>query len=113
MRLNNPKDKESIQENLRQGEATEFWQLILQGIDDSIEYLQNLRDGEDINDLPADEYKITAELLKAKIANMKKMKDFPQSLITYLDSPDQREGNFDPYYTADEIAKARREGTEH
>lgn len=107
-KLHDPKQKENVQEIMKQGQVQEFWLLILEAVDESIEHLQDERDGEEIKTLSADEYKLEAELLKAKIANLKKLKNLPQTLIQSLNSPDQSQPNFDPYYVPEDF---RQRGT--
>lgn len=102
MDLNNPKDKESVQETLKLGIKTDFWKLILQALDDSVEHLNNLKASEDFKDLPPDRYKLESEIVKAKKEFLEKLKGMPTTLINYLESPndnsDEGEENFDPYY---------------
>ena len=103
MKLDNPKDKEAIQETLKQGKLTEFWNIIEQALDDSIKHLQYMQDGEEIKDLPADQYKLEAELIKAKKSYLEKLKHFPDTLGLWLVDPDQSEKEFDPYLKPEEI----------
>ena len=55
------------EEILRQGALTEFWKLLVAGIDKSIAHLESERDSEDMSDLPAERYKVEDLILKAKI----------------------------------------------
>ena len=97
MRLENPKDRASIEETLRQGESTEFWGIIKQALEDNIDQVQAQLDGDEIAELPASEYKIKAEILKWRKNHIKSMLDLPQSVIAHLKSPDQTEPDLDPY----------------
>ena len=110
MILNDPKNKENIKEILSQGIATEFWSILLQALDESIIHLQKEQDSDDMRDLPAEQYKVEAEILKAKRANLHKLKDLPTSIIAWLIQPDQSEPNFDPYFTAEELKKEIKQG---
>ena len=103
MRLDNPLDIESVKETLLQGQSSEFWLLVLQSLEQSIARLEGERDGEDIKDLPAEQYKVESELLKAKISYLKHLKEIPATIIQWLQQPDQSIPNFDPYYTVDEL----------
>lgn len=103
MNLKNPKDKKDIQETLRAGEKTEFWHIITQALEESIEHIENELNSEDMSALPAESYKITSEVLKSRRDNLRKLLDIPKTIIMYLDSPDNEQENLDPYQTADEI----------
>jgi len=97
MKLDNPKDRESIQEVLRQGQQTEFWHILTQALDDSIEHIQSELDGDGITGLAPDKYKVMAEILKGRKKDLKKLKELPEILIVYLENPDQTAPDFDPY----------------
>jgi len=62
-----------------------------------------MQDGEEIKDLPADQYKLEAELIKAKKSYLEKLKHFPDTLGLWLVDPDQSEKEFDPYLKPEEI----------
>ena len=107
-----PQDKANVQEILRQGAASRFWEILCDAIDDSIHYLQGLQDGDEINELSPEQYKVQNEVLKAKRANLKKLKEMPLTLSEYLNDPNAfGEKNYDPYYTSEELAKEL--GIEH
>lgn len=102
------KDAKNIQEVLRRGQKDQFWKIICQALDDSIEHLQKEQDDEDIKDLPAEYYKLENELLKAKRKFLKHLKDIPNSLIAWFEEPagnKEKEENFDPFYTSEELKK--------
>lgn len=104
-----PKNIESAKEILRTGTSTEFWRLICNALDDSIAHLQAEQDGDDIKDLPSEQYKVEAELLKAKRKYLVHLKGLPNTLIQYLTEPPdntEKQKNFDPYYTASELGEA-------
>ena len=101
-----PKDKANVQEILRQGMSSRFWEIICDAIEDSIFYLQGLQDGDEINELPPEQYKIQNEVLKAKRANLEKLKKMPLTLSEHLNDPNAfGEKNYDPYYSSEELAK--------
>ena|SRR3990167_2888634 len=102
------KDKKSIKAILDRGAKTEFWAIILEALDETIVHLQDELNGENIQGLPADEYKFYNELLKTKIAYLNKLKRFPQTLGTWIAEPNQTSPNFDPYLKpADFIRKSK------
>jgi hypothetical protein len=105
MKLSNPKDKKNIQKTLRQGAATEFWQIILQALDESIQYLQNQQDSEEMRELSSEQYKVENEILKAKRANLKILKELPSTIMGWLENPDQSEPEFDPYNKPEDFEK--------
>lgn len=103
-----PKSVDSAKEILRLGQATEFWKLICDALDDSIVHLQKKQDDDDIEDLPAERYKVETELLKAKRKYLAHLKRLPEALIAYLTQPAgnlEKDHNFDPFYTAEELGK--------
>ena len=69
----------------------------MQALDDSKASIQSLVDGDDLAELPPDQYKLQMELYKAKKAYLEKLKDLPETLIEWLTSPDTARENFDPY----------------
>lgn len=107
--LNDPKQKATIRETLKAGQATEFWAIIVQSLNDSIAHLQKEQDGESMADLPPERYKVEAEILKSKRANLEKLKNMPTDLSSWLTSPDQTQPNFDPYATAEDLTPKEEE----
>ena len=91
------KDSKSRQEILRQGMKSEFWQIISEALRDSKNHLRNEQDADELKDLPADQYKVENELLKAKIKYLDKLADYPNTIIGWLENPNQEEKNYDPY----------------
>ena len=89
-------DKSSI-EIIRLGTQGEFWRLILQTLEKSIEKLRNDQDRDELKELPADQYKLENELIKAKIQFLKKLMETPDSIIRWLQDPDNSSVEFDPY----------------
>lgn len=97
MSILNTKKSDDIKEILNIGEKEEFWRIIVDALDQSIEALQNLADSEDMKDLSPERYKLENELIKAKINYLKTLKNTPENLRSWLSSPDNRGTNFDPY----------------
>ena len=91
------KDKENIKEILASGAKGEFWGIIVDALDETIEHLLSELNGDAITTLPPEQYKLENELLKTKIAYLKKLKNFPQTLGEWATTPDQKTPNFDPY----------------
>jgi hypothetical protein len=89
-------DKASI-EIIRLGKQSEFWKLLLQALEKSIKKLEADRDGEDLKELPNDQYKVENELIKAKIQYLKKLMETPDSIVSWLQDPDNSSVEFDPY----------------
>ncbi len=56
-----------------------------------------------IRELPADQYKIEMELLKAKEDYLHRLIDLPDTLIAWLQEPDNTIEDFDPFMKADEM----------
>jgi len=103
-----PKRVEDVKELLKVGQTTEFWILICEALDDSIEHLQSEQDGEEVKDLPAEQYKLEVELLKAKRKYLKHLKNLPNGIIAYITQPEvnlEENENSDPYYTPEELRK--------
>jgi len=99
MRFDNPKDRDSIREVLKQGVKADFWKIIIQGLDAIIENLQKEQDSEGLKELPAEQYKVESEILKAKRKYLKDLKEFPQTLLSDLDDPNEnnKPEDLDPY----------------
>ena len=103
MKLKNPADSKNIQEVLRQGLNTEFWQIIAQAIDDNIENPQEQMDSDKLFALPPDQYKLENEILKEKRRHYQKLKELPLTLISWLQNPNQNEPNLDPYHVKEDF----------
>ena len=96
-RLDQKMDRDAVVEVVNAGKSTEFWNLLRQAIDESIEHLQGVGDSDDIKDLPPDRYKLEMELLKAKKNYLKRLKDYPDVIINRVTDPESYDFNFDPY----------------
>lgn len=95
-------DKKAAEQVLKEGMKTPFWELILETIKESKDAIQSAQDGKDINDLPADEYKIQNEVFKAKKKFLDQLAVTPDNLISWLQHPDNKQKNFDPYAEPEE-----------
>ena len=94
--------KKDKQEILRQGKNSDFWRVIVEALKESKEYLQKITDSDDLKELPADQYKVENELLKAKRKYLDKLSELPDNLILWLENPDNKKPNFDPYSTIED-----------
>ena len=97
MRLDEPKDKETIQAVMNEGMKGDFWKLIREYLDIKIEVVRNEKKGSDLRLLPAEEYKVSNEIMNSREQNFEDLKDIPETIIRYVESPDQTEPEFDPY----------------
>lgn len=97
------KQKKSAEEILKQGMTTEFWILIVKALKESKEALQRLQDGEEIADLPPEQYKLKNELFKAKKEYLDTLSKTPENIISWLQSPNNEETDFDPYKKTGEV----------
>ena len=88
---------QSKQEILRQGQQSDFWQIIITYLKESKEHLRQQQDSDNLKDLPADQYKVENELLKAKIQYLDKLADYPNTIIGWLQNPNPEEKDWDPY----------------
>lgn len=97
-------ERKTAQAILKDGRITEFWKLIVRVMEESKIDIQQKQDSEEIGDLPADQYKLQNEIFKAKKDLIKKIIDTPESLIAFLEEPDNKEVNYDPFYTKEELS---------
>lgn len=86
--INDPDQKNYIQDVLRQGAKTEFWQLIKQRLQLHITGVQNTLDSDAFENLIAEEYKIRTETLKKEKNNMLGMMDLPEKMVNELEKPE-------------------------
>jgi len=100
-------DIKSNQEILKQGIKTDFWKLLVDGLDESIKRLQNEQNSDELRDMPADQYKVENEIIKASIANLKDLKELPENIISWLEDPNAGDPGheFDPYAKDEDFEK--------
>lgn len=91
-----------IQAILDSGVKGDFWQIILAVIEESRQHLQTYSDSDKLKDLPAEQYKLESELIKAKRKYLTMLQETPDNLVSFLSSPDNRAESFDPYATTKE-----------
>ena len=76
----------------------DFWQLIIEALNDNKEDLQKQADSEDLKELSPEQYKLENELLKAKRKYLDKLSELPATLISWLKNPNtEKPESFDPY----------------
>lgn len=76
----------------------EFWSILCNAVDESIEILKEKRDeDESLKNLPADQYKFEAEVLKKEIQCLEYLKNLPKKLIAFHQEENTPEEEFDPY----------------
>jgi hypothetical protein len=85
--IHNPEHKTAIQEVLRQGAASEFWSIMCQRIQESLDALQSQIDGDNSN-LIASEYKILLEVLKKQKIDRLDILNMPADLTREMDNPE-------------------------
>lgn len=90
-------DSQSQQEILKQGQLSEFWQIIVQFIRESKEHLRQEQRSQDLKNLPAEQYKLENELILSKLEYLDKLTDYPNTIIGWLQNPDNEDRNYDPY----------------
>lgn len=95
--IHDPKNIPVIRDVLRQGQQTEFWQVVCALIDESVARKRAELMGDDLLEVPGAEYKTRVEILKNEIIDRETLKDLPESFIVELESPDQTDPDFDPY----------------
>ena len=89
--------KKAKQEILRVGMDTDFWRVLIEGIQANIEELRKKNDDEEFRNLPANQYKLENELLLAKIKYLEKLIHLPTEMIAWFENPDNTVEDHDPY----------------
>ena len=88
---------QSKMEVLRIGKGGEFWKLIVEALQESIDFIQEQMDSDELKELTAEQYKLTNELFKAKKQYLATLMKTPDNLISWLGTPDNERKDFDPY----------------
>lgn len=97
MQFKNPKEEMSARAILNEGKKSKFWELILQSIKESKEFIQSEQDSEDLKDLVPEMYKLQNELYKAKKQFLDSLAKTPDNIISWLEKPSNERQDFDPY----------------
>lgn len=98
MSILNSKKPIDIQGILNEGKSSEFWGIIVEALDQSIVALQAEHDTDEFKNLPADQYKLESELIRAKKQFLNTLKATPDNIVSWLSSPERKNENFDPYH---------------
>lgn len=94
---------------IRDGSQSDFWDAIESVLDSAIATIAEQLDDEhnELSALPADEYKIKCEVLKAKRRVVLALKRLPQDYAQYLEKPlphgQVSRDAFDPYFAKEEV----------
>jgi predicted flavoprotein YhiN len=88
LNIENPEHRDSIKEVLSQGIKSEFWKLICQRLQISIDSIQSQLDSDDRESLIAEEYKIRTEVLRKQKIDRLDILTIPEDLVQELDNPD-------------------------
>mgnify|MGYP001599874952 CR=1 FL=1 len=83
--------------------TSEFWLIICESLDETIESIKVAQDNPKLSALPPDQYKVENEILRTRRQNLEDLKNLPTILIQSLEQPDQSEPNLDPHYTAEDF----------
>lgn len=86
--LTNPENAKSIQEILRAGANSEFWKVICQRLQESIESIQTQLDSDAGSIMAAEEYKITREILRKQKQDRLDILSLPEDLVKELENPE-------------------------
>ena len=106
--INNPKHKVSIQDALRSGKDGEFWDIICQRIQASIEATEErILNDSGMALLKLEDYKHTMEVLRKQREDRLAILDIPEDLVKELDDPDffKREEEEEVYATKEDFEK--------
>lgn len=98
-------DNSTKQEILQAGIASDFWKLICEALQDSIEKLRQDQKSQELKSLPAEEYKLVNELCLARLEYLENLTELPDNLIVFLNSVSESTENFDPYAVPGDFEK--------
>jgi hypothetical protein len=70
---------------------------------ESRDSLGNQLESDEMAELPADQYKLKCELLKAKRKYLDILSNTPENIISWLQAPNNTSVEFDPYSTMGEV----------
>ena len=94
------KTKEQKKTILELGKDGEFWKVICEFLDESVERveLEKTEALEALAEIPAEQFKVKLLVLEAKINLINDLKYYPENLVQYLSEQKPREVNYDPYF---------------
>ena len=84
-------------ELLKQGKGLEFWKIIVDAMEESLEDIQRKQDSEEMSELNQEQYKFRNELFKAKKELLNALIKTPDNLISWLQKPETERKEYDPY----------------
>lgn len=93
------------QEILKRGVASDFWEIVCEGIDKEVERLEVDQRDEKMFKLTAEQYKFEHQILMAKIKYLKKLQEIPEEVIVSLNDFKSEEKEEDPYYSSEDFKK--------
>jgi hypothetical protein len=99
------KDKKTIEETVRFGMASDFWEIIVDSLKDKILELAQEQSDQAYRQLPAIEYKVQSELLFSKIDFLKELQKLPETIIIELQDSAVEKDNHDPFRTAEDFVE--------
>ena len=97
MKFKNTKEEQDAKGILLEGKQTKFWALVVQSIEESIDFIKQQQESEDMKELSPEMYKFTNEVFKAKIVFLKNLIKTPDNIISWLEKPSNDRPDFDPY----------------
>ena len=97
MKFRNTKEENTAKAILETGKNEKFWEIICKSIDESIAYIEEQQDSEDMRELSPEMYKLTNELFKAKKEYLRTLKNTPDNILSWLEKPVSERQSFDPY----------------
>lgn len=93
------KDDKHIEKILREGAVSEFWEIIKEALDENIENVDRmiLTELEDLEDMPAEEFKIRLSILREKKKHYAMLKGTPYLIVQSLGEPEKLIDDLDVY----------------
>ena len=105
--INNPDDKAAIQDILRHGANGDFWKIISQYLQATVDALESQINSDELLNEPANEYKIKDRILKNTKNDRKDLLELPETIVKDLDDPDffERKRDEEVYAEAEDFEK--------
>ena len=94
------KTREQKSAILELGKDSDFWKVICEFLDESIERIEQEKTEafEMLRDTPAEQFKVKLLVLEARKNLIDDMKNYPDNLMLYLSEKKPVEDNYDPYF---------------
>ena len=103
MDISDYRNKDAVQNTLKQGAVSDFWKIILSSLEDTIAMLKEEKGSDELAALPAEQYKVESEILRHKIKYLETLKNMPANLASWVELPDEDKTNFDPYFQSKDM----------